>query len=185
MMYMLYCTNSLCTMNISYLIIVFTDSLFRILQPLFSDEQYDDFESQIEKDYFGIGILSNIPFAFIEEVEYIDDISLVDETGEILGEILFLLRHVNQFFLPEIVHETFSEHVREIIKHTFLFFSSESSYYFAPFLEVVDIAHVGKSHEHDKHVQMLPVLIAGIEFLDSRIPVAMCDACDAMGILLL
>lgn len=56
MMYILYCTNSLCTMNISYLIIVFTDSLFRILQPLFSDEQYDDFESQIEKDYFGIGI---------------------------------------------------------------------------------------------------------------------------------
>ena len=83
-------------MNISYLIIVFTDSWFRILQSLFSDEQYDDFESQIEKDYFGIGILPNIPFAFIEEVEYIDDISLVDETGEILGEILFLLRHVNQ-----------------------------------------------------------------------------------------
>ena len=46
---------------------------------LFSDEQYDDFESQIEKDNFCIGILPDIPFAFIEEVEYVDDISLVDE----------------------------------------------------------------------------------------------------------
>ena len=129
-------------MIIPYLVINCLYWLFSLHSlPLFSDEQYDDFESQIEKDNFCIGILPNIPFAFIEEVEYVDDISLVDETGEILGEILFLLRHVNQFFLPEIVHEAFSEHVREIIKHTFLFFSSESSYYFAPFLEVVDIAY--------------------------------------------
>ena len=58
------------------------------------NEQDDDFECEVEEDNLGIGILTDESLALIEEVEDVDDVRLVDESGEVSGEFLFLLRHV-------------------------------------------------------------------------------------------
>ena len=90
------------------------------------------------------------------------------------------MRHVGEFLVAEIVHEAFPHHVVEVIEHTLLLLSSEGSHHLAPLLQVVDVAHVGESHQHDKHIEMLAILIAGIKFLQGCIPIAMGDARDAM-----
>ena len=58
------------------------------------NEQDDDFECEVEEDNLGIGILTDESLALIEEVEDVDDVRLVDESGEVSGEFLFLWRHV-------------------------------------------------------------------------------------------
>ena len=156
--------------------------LFLFIFPLFlihsslPDEQYDNLECQVEEYNLRIGILSDEPFALLEEVGDVDDVRLVDEAGEVLGEVFLFLRHVVQFRQSEVVHEAFPEHVHEVIEHSLLLLSSEGGNHFAPFLQVVNISHVGESHQHDKHVEMLSFLIAGIEFFQCCIPVAVGDA---------
>ena len=56
-----------------------------------------------------------------EEVGDVNDVCLVDEAGKVLGKVLLILRHVAQFWIPEVVHETFSEHVHEVVEHAFSF----------------------------------------------------------------
>ena len=116
-------------------------SLF-VFHFLLPDEEYDDFECHIEEYYLRIGILTNEALALLEEVGDVDDIRLVDEAGEVLGEVFLFLCHVVQFRLSEIVHETFPEHVHEVVEHSLLFLSSKSGNHFAPFLQVVNVAHV-------------------------------------------
>ena len=88
-------------------------------------QEDDDFERHIEENDFGIGILRNHALAVFEEVGDVNDVCLVDEAGKVLGKVLLILRHVTQFRIPEVVHETFSEHVHEIVEHAFLLLSSE------------------------------------------------------------
>ena len=88
-------------------------------------QEDDDFERHIEENDFGIGILRNHALAVFEEVGDVNDVCLVDEAGKVLGKVLLILRHVAQFRIPEVVHETFSEHVHEVVEHAFLLFSSE------------------------------------------------------------
>ena len=92
-------------------------SLF-VFHFLLPDEQYDDFERHIEEYYLRIGILTNEAFALLEEVGDVYDIRLVDEAGEVLGEVFLFLCHVVQFRLSEIIHETFPEHVHEVVEHS-------------------------------------------------------------------
>ena len=103
-----------------------------MLSLLFSDEEDDDLQRHVEEDNLGIGILGDELLAFLEEVGDVDDVRLVDESGEVLGEVLFILRHVAQFRLAEVVHETLPEHVHEVIQHSLLLLSAEGSYHLAP-----------------------------------------------------
>ena len=74
--------------------------------PLFSDEQNDILQRQVEEHDFRVGILGDESLAFLEEIGDVDDIRLVDESGEVPGEILLLLCHITEFRLAEIIHET-------------------------------------------------------------------------------
>ena len=107
---------------------------FFTLRSSLSNEQDDDFECEVEEDNLGIGVLTDEPLALVEEVENVDDVRLVDKSGEVTGEILFFLRHVGELLIAEIVHETFSHHVVEVIEHTFLLLSSEGSHHLTPLL---------------------------------------------------
>ncbi len=53
--------------------------------------------SAMSSNRLGIGILGDELLAFLEEVGDVDDVRLVDESGEVLGEVLLILRHVAQF----------------------------------------------------------------------------------------
>ena len=77
--------------------------------PLLPDEQYDNLESHVEEYNLRVGVLGDKSLAFIEEIEDVDDVCLVDEPSKVFGEVFFLLRHVTQFWVSEVVHETFSE----------------------------------------------------------------------------
>ena len=119
--------------------------------------------------------MRNHALAVFEEVGDVNDVCLVDEAGKVLGKVLLILRHVAQFRIPEVVHETFSEHVHEVVEHAFLLFSSEGCYHIGPLLEVTYLAHVSQSHQHDEHVEMLPVFVSCIQFFECEVPVAVGD----------
>ena len=119
--------------------------------------------------------MRNHALAVFEEVGDVNDVCLVDEAGKVLGKVLLILRHVAQFRIPEVVHETFSEHVHKVVEHAFLLFSSEGGYHIGPLLEVTYLAHVSQSHQHDEHVEMLPVFVSCIQFFECEVPVAVGD----------
>ena len=131
-----------------------------MLSLLFSDEEDDDLQRHVEEDNLGIGILGDELLAFLEEVGDVDDVRLVDESGEVLGEVLLILRHVAQFRLAEVVHETLAKHVHEVIQHSLLLLSAKGGYHLAPFLQVVNVAHVCQSHQHDEHIQVLAIFVS-------------------------
>ena len=147
---------------------------------LFSDEHNDDVQYHVEEDNLGIGILVDHRLAFIEKVENIDNVGLVDEAGEVLGEVLLFLCHIDEFFLMEVVHKTLSEHVGEVVEHALLLFAVECRHDVAPFLQVVYLAHVRQSHQHDKEVEELLVFVSCIEFLQRLVPVAIGNSCHAV-----
>ena len=79
---------------------------------LFSDEHNDDVQYHVEEDNLGIGILVDHRLAFIEKVENIDNVGLVDEAGEVLGEVFLFLCHIDEFFLMEVVKLSLSMWVK-------------------------------------------------------------------------
>ena len=167
--------------SIYYLLINIYIALSGDVFPLFSDEQNDILQRQVEEHDFRVGILGDESLAFLEEIGDVDDIRLVDESGEVPGEILLLLCHITEFRLAEIIHETLAQHVHEVIEHSLLLLSAEGGNHLAPLLQVVDVAHIGEAHQHDEHIQMLAVFIARVQLLQSMVPVAVGDSGDAVG----
>ena len=128
--------------SIYYLLINIYIALSGDVFPLFSDEQNDILQRQVEEHDFRVGILGDESLAFLEEIGDVDDIRLVDESGEVPGEILLLLCHITEFRLAEIIHETLAQHVHEVIEHSLLLLSAEGGNHHAPLLQIVDVAQV-------------------------------------------
>ena len=121
--------------SIYYLLINIYIALSGDVFPLFSDEQNDILQRQVEEHDFRVGILGDESLAFLEEIGDVDNIRLVDESGEVPGEILLLLCHITEFRLTEIIHETLAQHVHEVNEHSLLLLSAEGGNHLAHFFK--------------------------------------------------
>ena len=94
------------------------------------------------------------------------------------------MRHIYQFLVAEVIHKVLARHAQKECQPSLLFFASHACHLFAPLAQVLDLALVGQSHQHDIHVEKQFVFRSHLQLVERLHPVAIGKSGYAVSIFL-